>query len=84
MNYIRNENLTLQQTVEILGNIPTKHISELRFEYLEKGGFRVDFIAETLDGAKWYDFVYADNKLAKEIRYAVLDTLQEQGVTIHS
>lgn len=84
MNYIRNENLTVQQTVEIVGNIPTKHISELHFEYLENGGFRVDFIAETLDGAKWYDFVYADNKLAKEIRYAVLDTLQEQGVTIHS
>ena len=84
MNYIRNENLTVQQTVEIIGNIPTKHISELHFEYLEKGGFRVDFIAETIDGAKWYDFVYADNKLAKEIRYAVLDTLQEQGVTIHS
>lgn len=84
MNYIRNENLTVQQTVEIVGNIPTKHISELHFEYLDKGGFRVDFIAETLDGAKWYDFVYADNKLAKEIRYAVLDTLQEQGVTIHS
>ena len=83
MNYIRNENLTVQQTVEIVGNIPTKHISELHFEYLDKGGFRVDFIAETLDGAKWYDFVYADNKLAKEIRYAVLDTLQEQGVTIH-
>ena len=84
MNYIRNENLTVQQTVEIVGNIPTKHISEFHFEYLEKGGFRVDFIAETLDGAKWYDFVYADNNLAKEIRYAVLDTLQEQGVTIHS
>lgn len=84
MNYIRNENLTVQQTVEIVGNIPTKHISEFHFEYLDKGGFRVDFIAETLDGAKWYDFVYADNKLAKEIRYAVLDTLQEQGVTIHS
>lgn len=84
MNYIRNENLTVQQTVEIVGNIPTKHISEFHFEYLDKGGFRVDFIAETLDGAKWYDFVYSDKTLAKEIRYAVLDTLQEQGVTIHS
>lgn len=84
MNYIRNENLTVQQTVEIVGNIPTKHISEFHFEYLDKGGFRVDFIAETLDGAKWYDFVYSDKTIAKEIRYAVLDTLQEQGVTIHS
>lgn len=84
MNYIRNENLTVQQTVEIVGNIPTKHISEFHFEYLENGGFRVDFIAETLDGAKWYDFVYSDKTIAKEIRYAVLDTLQEQGVTIHS